>query len=87
MKINEQLIKHYLARVNDKNEIHDDIVPGQLVCDIVMNKLDITWSSYKIKYFRTIGINEDIDYSMKNKDTITVWNKEDGVKLIVVKIR
>lgn len=85
MKINEQQVNCYLACVNDKNEIHDDIVPGQLVCDIVMNKLEITWSSYTIKYLKTIGIMEDIEYSMENMDMITVWNKKDGVKLIVVK--
>lgn len=87
MKISEQQIHNYLACVNDVNEIHNNVVPGQLVCEIVIQKLNITWSAYKINYHKTIGINELIEVSIVNDEKISVCNNKDGVKLTIVKIR
>ncbi|WP_239991424.1 hypothetical protein [Staphylococcus capitis] len=39
MKISIEIIKEYLVLVNDMNPIHNDIVPGQLVCEIAFEEL------------------------------------------------
>ena len=41
MKISIEIIKEYLVLVNDMNPIHNDIVPGQLVCEIAFEELNI----------------------------------------------
>ena len=54
MKISIEIIKEYLVLVNDMNPIHNDIVPGQLVCEIAFEELNIQWENYKIKYLKPI---------------------------------
>ena len=35
MRFSHDKVSHYLRLVNDKNELHSTIVPGQLVVDIL----------------------------------------------------
>ncbi|MEX2949426.1 hypothetical protein ABH521_011300 [Staphylococcus warneri] len=87
MKLNKELIENYLRCVNDKNPIHAQVVPGQLVCDIAMFKLKQQWLHYTVKYIQTIDIDEDLSFSLADEKTVIVWNEEKGVKLSIFKNR
>lgn len=82
MKISNELIETYLSLVNDKNPVHNEIVPGQLVCEIAFSELNIHWDNYKIKYLRPI----DIRFFVEDETKIKVSNNLDGVKLVILRI-
>ncbi|MCC3755564.1 hypothetical protein [Staphylococcus capitis] len=85
MKISIEIIKEYLALVNDMNPIHNDIVPGQLVCEIAFEELNIQWENYKIKYLKPIDIHDDIRFFVEDETIIKVSDDLYGVKLMVLK--
>ncbi|MEQ6029719.1 hypothetical protein [Staphylococcus saccharolyticus] len=60
MKIPSIIIKQYLSLVNDLNPLHYDIVPGQLICEIVFGELNVHWSEYNIKYLKPVGIADNL---------------------------
>ncbi|MCI2954568.1 hypothetical protein [Staphylococcus caprae] len=86
MKISNELIETYLSLVNDKNPVHNKIVPGQLVCEIAFSELNIHWDNYKIKYLRPIDIHDDIRFFVEDETKIKVSNNLDGVKLVILRI-
>ncbi|BBD90870.1 hypothetical protein WL278_05130 [Staphylococcus caprae] len=86
MKISNELIETYLSLVNDKNPVHNEIVPGQLVCEIAFSELNIHWDNYKIKYLRPIDIHDDIRFFVEDETKIKVSNNLDGVKLVILRI-
>ena len=80
MQISEEMLQQYLTLVNDPNPIHQDIVPGQLVVEIVFAECNITWQYFKIKYVEPIEINEQITISDLSDSCIIVSNADNGVK-------
>lgn len=84
MKFNQSQVNQYLTIVNDKNPLHNTIVPGQLVVDYVMNKYGVEWQNYKIKYLQTIYIDEVIAFFERSENEIVVCSEENGVKLVII---
>lgn len=48
MKFNEIWINEYLALVNDDNPIHNEIVPGQLVSQMMLMAMSLEATSVKL---------------------------------------
>lgn len=71
--------------MNDINPLHSDIVPGQLVCEIAFNELNINWENYKIKYLKPIDIHDDIRFFVEDETIIKVSDNLYGVKLMVIR--
>lgn len=84
MQISEGMLQQYLTLVNDPNPIHQDIVPGQLVVEIVFAECNITWQYFKIKYVEPIEINEQITISDLSDSCIIVSNADNGVKKVIL---
>ncbi|TKW73695.1 MAG: hypothetical protein DI610_09215, partial [Staphylococcus hominis] len=53
MRFSHDKVSHYLRLVNDKNELHSTIVPGQLVVDCVLAYFQIEWTQFNM--VKTIG--------------------------------
>lgn len=86
MNFTKEVVEEYLSILNDRNPIHSQIVPGQLICEMVFRKLNIHWNHYKIKYLKPIDIHEDIRFFVEDETKIVVSSHLNGVKLIVFKI-
>ena len=85
MKISNELIETYLSLVNDKNPVHNEIVPGQLVCEIAFSELTFTGITIKL------NISDPLIYMMiyvfvEDETKIKVSNNLDGVKLVILRI-
>ncbi|HGN7397657.1 TPA: hypothetical protein ACK09B_002106, partial [Staphylococcus aureus] len=54
MKFNEIWINEYLALVNDDNPIHNEIVPGQLVSQMMLMAMSLETNQCQINYVKPI---------------------------------
>ncbi|MES3703014.1 hypothetical protein ABFV70_05670 [Staphylococcus arlettae] len=84
MQVSEEMLQQYLILVNDPNPIHQHIVPGQLVVELVIAERKIAWQSFKIKYVEPIEINEQITISNLSHSCIIVLNTFNGVKKVIL---
>jgi hypothetical protein len=82
--ITKQFVDDYLSLIDDRNPIHDQIVPGQLVVEIILSQLNLDWKYYEVKYVNPISINEEITFENCHDSKINVLNPERVVKLIVL---
>jgi hypothetical protein len=82
--ITKQFVDDYLSLIDDRNPIHDQIVPGQLVVEIILSQLNLDWKYYEVKYVNPISINEEITFENCHDGKINVLNPDRVVKLIVL---
>lgn len=82
MKYDLETVQAYLKLINDSNPIHDEIVPGQLVCEWLLN--NVVWCKYKVQYKNPIKINEPLIKEI-SKDKIVCMNENGKVKIVVSK--
>ena len=80
MKFSHDKVSHYLRLVNDKNELHSTIVPGQLVVDCVLAYFQIEWTQFNVKYKRTIDIDEEVTFKKVSHNEISVFGLNDEEK-------
>ena len=76
----------YLQLVHDKNPIHQQLVPGQMVVEIAKLSLNISWTNYKIKYVEPVEINEFIQFDLVEVGHVIVSNSDERVKIHILKI-
>lgn len=82
MKFDIKLVNHYLSIINDSNPIHQEIVPGQLVCEWLLEGIE--WGHYTVKYKYPIYINETLEKETQN-NLIQCKNSKGVVKISVKK--
>ncbi|WP_368865022.1 hypothetical protein [Staphylococcus hominis] len=85
MKFSHDKVSHYLRLVNDTNELHSTIVPGQLVVDCVLAYFQIECTQINVKYRRTIDIDEEVTFKKVNHNEISVFGLNDEEKIVIVK--
>ncbi|MEL3748663.1 hypothetical protein ACUW95_000921 [Staphylococcus hominis] len=85
MKFSHDKVSHYLRLVNDTNELHSTIVPGQLVVDCVLAYFQIEWTQINVKYRRTIDIDEEVTFKKVNHNEISVFGLNGEEKIVIVK--
>ena len=83
MKFSHDKVSHYLRLVNDKNELHSTIVPGQLVVDCVLAYFQIEWTQFNVKYKRTI--DEEVTFKKVSHNEINVFGLKGEKKIVIVK--
>ncbi|MDT3959172.1 hypothetical protein [Staphylococcus kloosii] len=82
--ITKQFVDDYLSLIDDHNPIHDKIVPGQLVVELIFSQLNLDWKCYEVKYVNPISIKEEITFENCHDGKINVLNPDRVVKLIVL---
>lgn len=82
MIFNSQCVHNYLNLINDRNPVHDEVVPGQLVSEWLV--LGIEWTSYTIHYKKTVYMGEKL-YKDIQKDRIKCVNELGELKIIIKK--
>ncbi|MBM6628884.1 hypothetical protein JTF04_04245 [Mammaliicoccus vitulinus] len=82
MKFDKEVVETYLKIINDNNPIHSEIVPGQLVCEWLLN--EVSWRKYTVQYKKPIYINEFLKKEI-TKDKIYCTNEHGIVKIEVKK--
>lgn len=85
MKFSHDKVSHYLRLVNDTNELHSTIVPGQLVVDCVLAYFQIEWTQINVKYRRNIDIDEEVTFKKVNHNEISVFGLNGEEKIVIVK--
>jgi len=85
IQITREAVEQYLKIVNDQNPVHDQIIPGQMVAQIIISQLQLDWSSFKIKYVESIEINEVIDYKYITDNKVVVSNACGKIKMKIFK--
>ncbi|WP_337223879.1 hypothetical protein [Staphylococcus aureus] len=81
MKFNEIWINEYLALVNDDNPIHNEIVPGQLVSQMMLMAMSLEADQCQINYFKPILINENIEFIEQHEQEIIAINDDGEIKI------
>ncbi|CAC6705809.1 Uncharacterised protein [Staphylococcus aureus] len=81
MKFNEIWINEYLALVNDDNPIHNEIVPGQLVSQMMLMAMSLEASQCQINYVKPILINENIKFIEEHEQEIIAINDDGEIKI------
>ncbi|MBF9297116.1 hypothetical protein [Mammaliicoccus sciuri] len=82
MKFDISLVNKYLTIIHDSNPIHKEIVPGQLVCEWLLE--DVEWQHYTVKYKNPIYIDEILEKVLLD-NRIKCINPQGMVKIIVEK--
>lgn len=85
MRFSHDKVSHYLRLVNDKNELHSTIVPGQLVVDCVLAYFQIGWTQIHVKYRKTIDINEEVTLKKVSHNEISVFGLNGKEKIVITK--
>ncbi|WP_336950061.1 hypothetical protein [Staphylococcus hominis] len=85
MRFSHDKVSHYLRLVNDKNELHSTIVPGQLVVDCVLAYFQIEWTQINVKYRRTIDIDEEVTLKKVSHNEISVFGLNGEEKIVIVR--
>ena len=85
MKFSHDKVSHYLRLVNDTNELHSTIVPGQLVVDCVLAYFQIEWTQINVKYRKTIDIDEEVTLKKVSHNEINVFGLNGEEKIVIVK--
>ena len=78
-------MSHYLRLVNDKNELHSTIVPGQLVVDCVLAYFQIEWTQFNVKYRKIIDIDEEVILKKVSHNEINVFGLNGEEKIVITK--
>lgn len=81
MKFNEIWINEYLALVNDDNPIHNEIVPGQLVSQMMLMAMSLGANQCQINYVKPILINENIKFIEEHEQEIIAINDDGEIKI------
>ncbi|HDF1157040.1 TPA: hypothetical protein PEP03_001949 [Staphylococcus aureus] len=81
MKFNEIWINEYLALVNDDNPIHNEIVPGQLVSQMMLMAMSLETNQCQINYVKPILINENIEFIEQHEHEIIAINDDGEIKI------
>ncbi|WP_323702811.1 hypothetical protein [Mammaliicoccus sp. Dog046] len=82
MIFNSEYVHNYLNLINDQNPVHDEVVPGQLVCEWLL--LGIEWPSYTIQYKKSIYMGEKLFKDIQ-KDHIKCVNEYGELKITIKK--
>lgn len=82
MKFDISLVNQYLSIIHDLNPIHQEIVPGQLVCEWLLE--DVEWQHYTVKYKNPIYIDETLEKSLQD-NKIKCINQQGKIKIIIEK--
>ena len=85
MRFSHDKVSHYLRLVNDKNELHSTIVPGQLVVDCVLAYYQIEWTQFNVKYRKIIDIDEEVILKKVNHNEINVFGLNGEEKIVITK--
>ena len=85
MRFSHDKVSHYLRLVNDKNELHSTIVPGQLVVDCVLAYFQIEWTQIHVKYRKTIDIDEEVTLKKVSHNEINVFGLNGEEKIVIVR--
>lgn len=85
MKFSHDKVSHYLRLVNDKNELHSTIVPGQLVVDCVLAYFQIEWTQFNVKYRKIIDIDEEVILNKVSHNEISVFGLNGEEKIVITK--
>lgn len=85
MRFSHDKVSHYLRLVNDKNELHSTIVPGQLVVDCVLAYFQIEWTQFNVKYRKIIDIDEEVILKKMSHNEINVFGLNGGEKIVITK--
>ncbi|HHC6393465.1 TPA: hypothetical protein ACN4HT_000061 [Staphylococcus aureus] len=81
MKFNEIWINEYLALVNDDNPIHNEIVPGQLVSQMMLMAMSLEANQRQINYVKPILINENIEFIEEHEQEMIAINDDGEIKI------
>ncbi|WP_037554512.1 hypothetical protein [Staphylococcus hominis] len=85
MRFSHDKVSHYLRLVNDKNELHSTIVPGQLVVDCVLAYFQIEWTQFNVKYRKAIDIDEEVILNKVSHNEINVFGLNGEEKIVIVR--
>ena len=85
MRFNHDKVSHYLHLVNDKNELHSTIVPGQLVVDCVLAYFQIEWTQFNVKYRKIIDIDEEVILNKVSHNEMNVFGLNGEEKIVITK--
>ena len=85
MRFSHDKVSHYLRLVNDKNELHSTIVPGQLVVDCALVYFQIEWTQFNVKYRKAIDINEEVILKKVSRNEIYVFGLNGEEKIVITK--
>lgn len=85
MRFSHDKVSHYLHLVNDKNELHSTIVPGQLVVDCVLAYFQIEWTQFNVKYRKIIDIDEEVILKKVSHNEISVFGLNGEEKIVITK--
>ena len=85
MRFSHDKVSHYLHLVNDKNELHSTIVPGQLVVDCVLAYFQIEWTQFNVKYRKAIDIDEEVILNKVSHNEMNVFGLNGEEKIVITK--
>ena len=85
MRFSHDKVSNYLRLVNDKNELHSTIVPGQLVVDCVLAYFQIEWTQFNVKYRKIIDIDEEVILKKVSHNEINVFGLNGEEKIVITK--
>lgn len=85
MRFSHDKVSHYLRLVNDKNELHSTIVPGQLVVDCVLAYFQIEWTQFNVKYRKIIDIDEEVILNKVSHNEMNVFGLNGEEKIVITK--
>ncbi len=86
LSINAKEINTYLKLINDQNPIHVHIVPGQMIVQMALQSQRLQWTSYRVKYIETVGINELIQFQMVSESIVVILNQHDETLIKIIKV-
>ncbi|MBE5664033.1 hypothetical protein HU000_06160 [Staphylococcus sp. SS60] len=84
MRFNQAWVNEYLTLVNDDNPIHNEIVPGQLVGQIMLMTMSLEANQCQINYIKPILINENIEFIEQNEHDIIAINDDGEIKIKII---
>ncbi|MBE5667216.1 hypothetical protein HU002_09985 [Staphylococcus sp. SS251] len=84
MRFNQALVNEYLTLVNDDNPIHNEIVPGQLVGQMMLMSMSLEANQCQINYIKPILINENIEFIEQNEQDIIAINDDGEIKIKII---
>ncbi|MBE5674003.1 hypothetical protein HU219_08820 [Staphylococcus sp. SS35] len=84
MRFNQAWVNEYLTLVNDDNPIHNEIVPGQLVGQMMLMTMSLEANQCQINYVKPILINENIEFIEQNEQDIIAINDDGEIKIKII---
>ncbi|CZQ74746.1 Uncharacterised protein [Staphylococcus aureus] len=70
-----------MALVNDDNPIHNEIVPGQLVSQMMLMAMSLEAGQCQINYVKPILINENIEFIEQHEQEMIAINDDGEIKI------